>query len=98
MGSPSFEQEPAVSGGAPPRLRLLQERERRQGLPAPCHGSLRLALDVLEREKPEAQVRVTMLPSRQVNLKPPELSKALRLLRQKLPDPGLGWVQELAVR
>jgi len=39
-----------------------------------------------------------MLPSRQLILEPPELSKALRFVRQELPDPGLGRIQELAVR
>jgi hypothetical protein len=50
MGSPSFEQEPAVSGGAPSRLSLLEQGDRRQGLLTPRHGSLSLALDMLEGE------------------------------------------------
>ena len=87
-----------MSGGAPSRLRLLQERERRQGLLTPRHRGLRLALHVFEREEPESKVRMAVFPSRQLILKPPELSEALRLIREQLPDPGLGGIEKLTVR
>ena len=98
MDSPSFEKKPSVGGGTASRLSLLQEGERREGLLTPRDGGLRLALDLLQREEPESEVRVAVLPSRELVLKPSELSQALGLIRQKLADPGFGGIQELAVR
>src|SRR6266850_4343715 len=98
MDSPSFKKVPAVGGGAASRLSLLQQGERREGLLTPRHRGLRLALDVLEREEPESEVRVAVLPSRQLVLEPSELSEALRLVHKELPDPDLRWIQELPIR
>ena len=60
-----------MGGGATPRLSLLQQGERREGLVTPRHRRFRLALDVLEGEEPKSEVRMAVLPSRQVILKPP---------------------------
>jgi hypothetical protein len=41
---------------------------------------------------------MAVLPSRELVLELSELSQPLRLVGEKLPDPGLRRIQELAVR